>query len=417
MKLLAPLFPFLAGLVPQGAAQVTMTDLGSPGGRFARALFVSEDGARILGEIGPAFQEAAVVWSTEGEWVELDLLGGERAGPLGLSRDGSTAFGWITGAGFPLRRVVWDLQSGQTYHYNSEAQTHSVLSGDGSTLLGTRSVGGVYSIPFRWTRSGGYEALDGFTDLAVEFYAGSDAGDVFVGVAQTSSSSRRAIRWTSSGGFERLTGALMTVDGIAQQVSRDGAVIAGIFDQGTAWRPFLWTAAGGTQQLSGLPPGSVFNVLLSGDGSTLIANVGGNLHRWRESSSWQRIAGPGFLPVAVSDDGSVVAGSGNGPTFDSRIPLRWSESGGSELLPGFDVSGIGEPMDISGDGSVIVGVSLADTTLKRRATTWPTDGRFGTAYCSPPVVNSVGEFGELALSGSNALSHDEHCGHAWRKMG
>jgi probable HAF family extracellular repeat protein len=77
-----------------------------------------------------------------------------------------------------------------------------------------------------------------------------------------------------------------------------------------------------------------------------------------------------FVFNAVSDDGSVVVGASFPPTFISR-PFTWTSGGPSTALP-LPPGGIaGEALDVSGDGTIIVGKSAAPDT---RAVRWTSAG-------------------------------------------
>ncbi len=261
------------------------------------------------------------------------------------------------------------------------------VSADGSTVVGV--AGNLQgNQAFRWTASGG---MQGLGDLPGGlFYSTANAvsrdGSVVVGTGYTGSlpSSRRAFRWTASGGMQELsgfsgtsysgdTGVAVSGDGQAVVVQRFGNYVTSSSKRWDA--PFLWTEGGATRILSFVDRQAM---AISDDKSTVVSQgyiydpstvppslvfqgVYQSLDLTKPPSNWLQstnIIGSSSdrysVPFGVSDDGSVVVG--HTPRFSGSF--RWTASGGMQGLgdiPGGSLGGTA--LDVSGDGSIIVGES------------------------------------------------------------
>jgi len=234
------------------------------------------------------------------------------------------------------------------------------LSGDGSTVVGYRTVGRMATFAIRWT--------DGvLTDTSLGFLGGglvSAAYDVNSnGSVVVGQSASEAFRWTESDGMSGLGFLGTGTESISLGVSSDGSVVAGYSDNGSTYEAFRWendvmTGLGflgtGTLSTASAVSGDGFVVVgASNNGSTSEA------YRWTQSDG---ITGLGFLAgntnssaIDVNSDGSVVVGhSGDGAVNQA---FRWTQSGGMSGL-GFLAGGINSyASGVSSDGSVVVGHS------------------------------------------------------------
>ena len=186
----------------------------------------------------------------------------------GVSGDGSTvvgasysssgveAFRWTQATGMV---GLGDLPGGE---FNSVAQQ---VSFDGSVVLGYGNTASPPQPAFQWTQVGGMVQVVGATgDNAVllpngtvvmgsGFYAkgASSNGSVMVGF-----NGSQAIRWTQAGGAMNLANLPGTISSTATDVSADGSVIVGHFNNGHALEAFRWTQAGGMVGLGDLLGGA-----------------------------------------------------------------------------------------------------------------------------------------------------------------
>lgn len=102
-------------------------------------------------------------------------------------------------------------------------------------------------------------------------------------------------------------------------------------------------------------------IALNEDGSIVLGVDEGCVFRWSQPNELEQI---GCLPmefyaIAVSADGTVLAGSGPG-----HCPARWVFSSGIECLGDLGLPG-GTAYDLSADGSIIVGQSYNDYGFMR----------------------------------------------------
>jgi len=94
------------------------------------------------------------------------------------------------------------------------------------------------------------------------------------------------------------------------------------------------------------------------DGAVVVGWMpgGGYYWRWQVDPAPVQIGGQGA--VAVSDDGTVIAGNILDPISGVQVAARWTEATGWVGLGGFDTCGnTSTAYDISGDGKQIVGLA------------------------------------------------------------
>jgi uncharacterized membrane protein len=164
-----------------------------------------------------------------------------------------------------------------------------------------------------------------------------------------------AYRWTRDGGMV----AMGTFPGSANDVSADGKVIVGTYapKPGPSGAAFRWTADSGFASLEHIvSPGKSRADSVSPDGrfigglSGSATEIDSNPVRWTADGKVMDL-GTGFhtlLPVYISSDGSVVAGTGvDGSVFDA---FRWTAAEGVMSLQ-IDSS----VRDMTPDGRLIIG--------------------------------------------------------------
>jgi uncharacterized membrane protein len=234
------------------------------------------------------------------------------------------------------------------------------VSADGSIVLGKSS-----GVPFLWTAATGPLRIDALP-AGTRVLGISDAGAFVVGSVDATSSLGRPMRWSQATGIERL-GDLPDPDpsagdySAAEAASADGSVVVGASSD----QAFRWTAESGTVALGGwydrpFSYGRATDV--SADGSVVVGYApspfgGTRVFRWTQADGMQPLDAFGSLTIGpvVSADGAVVAGVG----------FRWSASDG--LLKLGSLPGTYEPYirDLSGDGSILVGVAGGVVGLPR----------------------------------------------------
>lgn len=242
-----------------------------------------------------------------------------------------------------------------------------------------------------WTAEGGLRELDPLRPLSATDYASdvnADASAV-VGHRIESSGLTDPYRWTDAEGLTilgQLPGATSR-SGIGRGVSADGSVVVGRASSPEGPQAFRWTPDDGMVGLGFLnpdveyPPGNPIPwsdaTDVSADGSVVVGNslvdyvdlggMGAEIYHaflWTPqqglvdlgSVGGSELPPYGFIPypsgaTAVSPDGQVVVGWNDGE------PFRWTAEEGMVLLG--DIPGgtdTGEATDVSGDGSLVVGL-------------------------------------------------------------
>lgn len=151
----------------------------------------------------------------------------------------------------------------------------------------------------------------------------------------------------------------------ASAVSSDGSVVVGAGSTASGSEAFIWDAVAGMRGLGDLPGGitSSQSVDVSADGLTIVGY--GNTTAGQRAFIWDSINGmralgemSGFEGLrsgasGVSGDGSRVVGSVF-ELFESHAYL-WTSLGGMQPISGLPVAGRTGTLDISEEGSTIIG--------------------------------------------------------------
>ena len=309
-------------LLLSGIEMVGLGDL--PEGDFASyAGAVNSDGSVVVGNSKSSNNDIeAFRWTQAGGMVGLGDLGGGYSQATAVNSDGSVVVGTSKSTnGFEAFR--WTQVGGMVSLGGSVSQARGVNS-DGSVVVGNSN----YEA-FRWTQAGG---MVGLGDLAYgSFYSEAHAvnsdGSVVVGFG-SSANDFEAFRWTQAGGMVGL-GDLGGGYSKASGVNSDGSVVVGSSKStNNASEAFRWTQAGGMVGLGDLDGGGFFSKsnAVNSDGSVVVGHsesIGGNeafrwtqetgmqsLTQWLEKSGYTLSGWSDTSATGVSDDGSVVVGSG-----------------------------------------------------------------------------------------------------------
>lgn len=309
-----------------------------PGGDFySYASAVSDDGLTVVGNSMSDIDLNAFKWTEATGMVRLGSIPGVNVtDATSVSADGKVIVGndyanintyldtdpfmFTSGVGF-------STLSGCGCH---DSRTKITVSGDGTTVTGTRPLVSGGDIAYRWTAQTGPVYL-GDLPNGTKFNEPLDLtpdGNTVVGVASTTSGGE-GFKWTAQTGMIPL-GSLMEA---AYAVSADGSAIAGLGVHDRQQGAVRWTSQEGAVWLGNLPTiqgtPEGFADGISADGSVIVGGSGPDAHfqafRWTKDS--------GMLPVqsileqlgidmtgwtlqsasAVSADGSVIVGSGIDP--------------------------------------------------------------------------------------------------------
>jgi hypothetical protein len=239
------------------------------------------------------------------------------------------------------------------------------LSADGRTVVGTTSLvdgGRTRTASFRWSPDDGMSLLPDQSNFPVLTLISEPAGvsadgSVIVGRINTDWDPDecpsfdgcfhpQSFRWTLTGGFARRS------EQRTFAVSDDGQISVSCDWDGNLDQPEYWPL----RRDEG-PPASwdwLFNepgfpgdgecrpMVMSPDGATIVADwmpPAPRYYVWRSGV----LAELGFMPSALSEDGSVMVGG------DLQGAYRWTEAGGREGLGG------GRATVVSADGEILAG--------------------------------------------------------------
>ncbi len=358
----------LTGWIVSAAApawgQASLTPLGDlPGGSVQSvARGVSADGRVVVGWSVGGSGEEAFRWTSTGGMAGLgDLPGATFASTAyATSADGSIVLGagvgpsdfreaarWV-GAGAPT-----GLGFAASGGYISLAYA---CSADGESACGENvyqppAGGGPPPLPvgqaMRWTLAGGMVDLGTLPGAAGGAFSGSitralamsSDGSIIVGYGPDATA-ERPWRWTEAGGMVDIAQGQWV--GRARGISPDGTVIVGTRTVGGLSEAFAWTEAGGRIDLglvSGFASTAALDASIGGRRICGTAFGAGNLAIvWDRGIGWRSLsealadagvstAGWTFqLAYAMSDDGTVIVGSGINPSmqveaFRAVLPL------------------------------------------------------------------------------------------------
>jgi probable HAF family extracellular repeat protein len=298
---------------------------------YSIATAVSADGSVIVGtSTNNAFNGEAYRWTIADGMVGLGDLPGSvfNSNACAVSSDGSI----VAGEGTPGELGVyeatrWSAGDGMVGLGVAGGQSQAFgISGDGSVIVGWCC--GFHA--FRWTAATGMIGFDGDDSFSSYATACSRDGRVIVGITNyISPNTSFAFRWTEQAGIVRLGLLPGWAISSANAVSADGTTIVGVGAPPGGIPPmaFRWTADEGLQALGGLAGG-----------------IGGSSAK------------------AVSDDGSIIAGSSYSSV--GWEPFVWTAADGmrslrllllSENVDNLSGWQLNDLRGISADGKTFVG--------------------------------------------------------------
>ena len=337
----------------------------------------------LLGSVGQV-QSSAFRWTIDDGMVDFGSL---NSVANGVSSDGSIIVG-----NSDLEAFRWTIDDGivglgflYVPGHDSFLSFANDVSSDGSTVVGNSNStpvgGGIQRVEaFRWTANDGMIGLGdlpggGFFSRANGV---SSDGSVVVGVSESSQSgsSGEAFRWTADDGMIGLGSLYGPYSSRAVAASSDGSVIVGDSSFPTGREAFRWTADDGMIGLGDLPGGEFASIAqdISSDSSVIVghsrSSLGIEAFIWDSVNGMQRLSDiltAGGLDLtgwdlevaqAVSADGKIIAGYGDGPNGKQQAWL-------ADLTPtspifmglGFlpDGGNSSAAFDVSANGSVVVG--------------------------------------------------------------
>lgn len=214
------------------------------------------------------------------------------------------------------------------------------------------------------------------------FLAITPDGLTAAGVAKDGSRSV-ALRWTSTGGQENLGSLLGGDNSSINGLSADGKVLVGSANltAGGSNRAFRWTQATGAQNLGTLGGNQSSATAVTSDGNTVVgwsynAATYQRAFRWTQASGMQDLGslngGHTAVAIDVSGNGSVIVGRAtDGNVSNEDRAARWTQATGWESLGTLPGHHYGAANAVSADGSVIAGSSAPSSSINNsRAFRW-----------------------------------------------
>ena len=266
---------------------------------------MSAEGNVIVASYSTAIGARALVWRDGVVSVGLGGVDGQyyNSVALAVSDDGSHILGHgtvvVEGQGQVGQDVLlWTEDLGWRVILTAPGFFYYALglSGDGRTVIGYKEnldppTSEDRFVAYRWTEATGEELISLDPELFIVGDVSFD-GSTVVGLQQEESFSEHAAKWTMEGGVQYLEELPGATRSRAMAISPDGQFIAGGSFDGTEWTPTLWEDGGGLKNVKEI----------------IEQDLGVDLTGWHFS----------FLEY-LSDDGTVVGGSGTNPDGNTEI--------------------------------------------------------------------------------------------------
>lgn len=347
-------FLCIAALAVSGGASFAATPsfqgLGAlPGGdTFSMPVAISADGSVIVGRSPPT---GSFRW-TRAEGLKMITIGSDDATVIAtdVSADGTASIGGVIiprvgGAVFRYpdgAAVEYPMgEPGTPFHFGGvlAAEEHGALALQYYSDAGREAA--------RWTPENGYEVIGDFGGGVFESTPEgiSDDGQVIVGIGNDAVGPM-GFRWTAEEGRVALTDSASGYSArLVNGISADGKVIVGnahMERETSVPVPMRWTEELGIVPLTvkGSPPAGGAAWGVSGDGSRIVGTTDVGTFLWTETAGLVDLQAllvnrygldeelDGWLlgwPMAISDDGTTIAGlgvdaAGNSTGWVATIP-------------------------------------------------------------------------------------------------
>lgn len=319
------------------------------------------------------------VWAsslTFDTFLGLGTLGGNYSTVNGISPDGNVVIGAsIDGNGDP-QAFKWTFGGGiEGLGFLNNADRKSIglaATQDGSVIIGesTNSNGNVS--PFSWTAGGGMVDISPDPTIDVRINDISATGLITVGTLGGAGGTNEGYRRVGNGAPEIIANPANPGTFInPNNLSNDGSIISGFLNN-AAGNLQAFRLEGSTLDLLPLLSGTESSSArgISGDGSTIVGGIGGSGvaqgFRWTQGSGTMGLGfweGVNTIALEVSGDGSVIVG-----TSSTGVALFWEEATGFQSVQSFLISiGLGaqlagwtltEATAISDDARTITGIGI-----------------------------------------------------------
>ncbi|MCK5608989.1 hypothetical protein KAR91_44355, partial [Candidatus Pacearchaeota archaeon] len=237
---------------------------------------------------------------------------------------------------------------------NFESKAYAI-SGNGKVVVGSSSSStSNRNQAFIWTADNGMQGLDYLTgSQRTSARDVSFNGSIVVGWSGYLDDNPNAFKWTESGGITNLGGSR------ANAISDNGSVIAGSIYDHAPNEAVRWTEPVGMVGLGGR---EVYGI--SADGSVAVGVDGYTSEMeavyWNVSGDMISLGLGGTYESAraASSDGTVIVGSGSFGLNSYGQVFRWVLGEGWHLIESLPNSTHCYALDVSSDGTIVVGTNL-----------------------------------------------------------
>jgi probable HAF family extracellular repeat protein len=335
--------------IPSAASAVDGLEvLGGYASDYGSVLGMSRNGAFIIGTTDNGFNSSRGWIYSNGTYTLVPAFGDPTL-QTSISAINDTGTVWVGyGQGHAIRYangVFTDLHTGAAFAPGGSLENYVesfgiAMSANTNVVAGIAYDSMSNRQAFRWTQATGMTGLGFLPGYTASAATGISAdGTTIIGtVSDQNFTILQAMYWTQATGMVGI-GSLPTAPGqhsFANAVSANGSVIVGsaVADGALNTHAFRWTQATGMQDLGTLPGGAYsYAVAVSADGSIVAGGSsgtgGGNFgyaFRWTQATGMQKLSdllaargispGPGMVLGAaayMSDDGKITVGNLTGP--------------------------------------------------------------------------------------------------------
>lgn len=238
------------------------------------------------------------------------------------------------------------------------------ISADGTAIIGTQYFSNGQYNAFRWTESGGFQAL-GIPGLIIGY---GISGDGAVCTGFRVSPSALAFVWTQATGPQTMPTLANEINSSAYGISADGGTVVGdcFILGGGGYHAWRYSDVYGKQELMMAPQATTASAFgISPDASTIVGRFShadgstGEAWRWTEAEGMVGIGtlagGTDAHANAADWDGSVIVGWADDATGQD-VAFRW-EGGVMESLGRVGADTMSFGYAVNTDGTIVGGMS------------------------------------------------------------
>jgi probable HAF family extracellular repeat protein len=299
-------------------------DLGTFGGPSATTAAINElgqvAGTATLDAAGEVFH--AFRWSRQTGLVDLNRPGAGNSIATDINNRGQV----VGTASFPGQSPIshafrWSQHTGMVDLGSFEGSSVAFAINEAGTTVGYSETpdAGSLILATKWPATGGPVALNSFPSIASLATDINNAGQIVGGAAFDAGLSDQAFIWTREGGLQGL-GTAPSYLSFAERINEKGLVIGDVYATPVDHNGFIWSRENGLLVV-GTPLVDSSDVADVNNRGQVVGSLNGRAFVWTRAGGFvdlnSRIVGaPPDLELfgadAISDNGSIVAGSSAG---------------------------------------------------------------------------------------------------------